>query len=728
MKLINSFLREQFIFTGVLWAPGLSLSKSIKRHTVKLASLLLLFLSPLYTYADDGYKLWLKYDKITDKAQRSYYSSRLKTIYADTRDPSVKVAVEELQMAVKSLLGFIPALKPLPAGTTGLVLITDNDTPDINQEGYRIASEGKRISIRGKTGAGVLYGVFHLLRNIQTGEDINVVTSPAIQLRMLNHWDNNNGTIERGYAGMSLWKWYELPERIDPRYIDYARANASIGINGTVLNNVNASARFLTPEYLGKVKALADIFRPYGIKVYLSVNFASPKISGGLKDADPLNPEVRQWWADKTKEIYALIPDFGGFLVKANSEGEPGPMDYGRTHVDGANMLAEAVKPYGGVILWRAFVYAFDPKGDRFKAAYEEFKPYDGKFAGNVIIQVKNGPIDFMPREPVSPLFSNMEKTPVSMEFQLTQEYLGWATHWVYEAPLFKECLDTDTYVKGEGSTVASTIKGKTFDYPLTAMAGVANTGSDRNWTGHPMAQSNWYALGRLAWDTDLSSEKIAAEWVRQTLTRNPAAVETITNSMMRSREIYVNYTSPFGLHHVMGEGHHFGPEPWVENAPRPDWTALYYHRADEKGIGFDRTTKGSNALAQYPEKLAQVYANEDSCPLPFLLWFHHVAWDKKLSNGEVFWNEFVKSFYDGAEQVRELQSEWASVEGFIPAETFRNVENRLKTQYKEALWWRDACVLYFQTFSKMPVPAPYKAPERTLEEVKKLVDTYHIR
>jgi len=691
--------------------------------------LLLLCLIPFHTQAgDDGYGLWLKYDKITGKAQQSYYTSRLKTVYADTRDPSVRVAVEELQAAVNRLLGFIPVLKPPGAGTRGVTLSIDKSTEGINEEGFRISSSSQGLRIGARSGPGILYGVFHLLKNMQTGESPEITTSPQVKLRLLNHWDNHNGTIERGYAGMSLWKWYELPERIDPRYLDYARANASIGINGTVINNVNASARFLTPEYLEKVKALADVFRPYGIKVYLSVNFASPKILGPLHEADPLNPEVRKWWAGKAREIYALIPDFGGFLVKANSEGEPGPMDYGRTHADGANMLAEALKPYGGVVMWRAFVYAFDPKGDRFKAAYEEFKPFDGKFADNVIVQVKNGPIDFMPREPVSPLFCNMEKTPVSVEFQLTQEYLGWATHWVYEAPLFKECLDTDTHVKEEGSTLADIIRGKTFDYTLTAMAGVANTGSDRNWTGHPMAQSNWYALGRLAWDTGLSSGQIAEEWIYQTLTRNPAAVKTIAAGMMRSREVYVNYTSPFGLHHVMGEGHHFGPEPWVENAPRPDWTAPYYHRADEEGIGFDRTAKGSNALAQYPEKLAGVYAGEDTCPLPYLLWFHHVRWDKKLGNGKLFWDEFVKHFYEGAEQVKELQAGWASVKDHVPEEIFRNVEARLNTQYKEALWWRDACVLYFQTFSKMPVPAPYKAPERTLEEVKKIVDTYHIK
>lgn len=693
-----------------------------------LFSILFLCVTSLNALADDGYKLWLKYDKITNKAQKSYYSSRLKTIYADVNNPSVKVATEELQLAVNSLLGFTPTVKPLTEKGKGLVLKIDDNVSDINQEGFKVSTNSKGISIEAKSGAGVLYGVFHFLRNIQTGEDINVTSSPDIQLRLLNHWDNNDGTIERGYAGQSLWKWYELPERIDTRYIDYARANASIGINGTVLNNVNASARFLTTEYLGKVQALADAFRPYGIKVYLSVNFSTPKILGATKDSDPLNPEVRKWWKEKTAEIYKLIPDFGGYLVKANSEGEPGPMDYGRSHVDGANMLAEAVKPHDGIIMWRAFVYDFDPKGDRFKAAYDEFKRYDGHFADNVIIQVKNGPIDFMPREPISPLFTTMEKTPVSMEFQLTQEYLGWATHMVYLAPMFKECLDTDSHVKGKGSTVANVLRGKVFDYKLTAMAGVANTGSDRNWTGHPIIQSNWYTLGRLAWDIEISSEKIADEWIKQTLTRSPEAIKAIAESMLKSHEIYVNYTSPFGLHHVMGESHHFGPEPWVEKAPRPDWTALYYHRADEKGIGFDRTKMGSDALSQFPKELTKVYENEDNCPEEFLLWFHHVAWDKKLKSGNTFWNDFVKSFYDGAEQVKDLQAEWQSVKAHVPKETFENVEARLKTQYKEAIWWRDACVLYFQTFSKMPIPAGLKAPERTLEEVKKLVDVYHIK
>jgi alpha-glucuronidase len=684
----------------------------------------LFLLLSLSAHADDGYKLWLKYETITDKTVRSHYLSKLQTYSAEQKDPSIEAAIKELKIALPDLLG----IQPKAAKGTGLILKVNPDLAGSNAEGFLIKTNAKSIEIQGKTSMGVLYGVFHLLRSMQTGISPDGLHQPQIQHRMLNHWDNNNGTIERGYAGMSLWKWYELPERIDPRYIDYARANASIGINATVINNVNASARFLSSEYLGKVKALADAFRPYGIKVYLSVNFASPKLLGKLPDADPLKPEVQAWWKDKADEIYGLIPDFGGFLVKANSEGEPGPMDYGRTHVDGANMLAKAVQPHGGLVFWRAFVYAADPKGDRFKAAYQEFKHFDGQFDDNVIVQVKNGPIDFMPREPISPLFTAMEKTPLAMEFQITQEYLGWATHWVYLGTMFEEALQTDTRVGNKKTTLSSILKGETFGYRHTAITGVANTGSDRNWTGHPMAQANWYALGRLAWNPDLKAEEIAKEWIPQTLTRNPATMGKVRQMMLKTRDIYINYTSPFGLHHVMGEGHHFGPEPWVEKAPRPDWTALYYHRASEKTLGFNRTATGSQALSQFPSQYAAQFEDPEKCPEDFLLWYHAVPWDRKMKSGKTFWTEFVLRFYRGAEEVKELQQEWKSLETMLPQEVYQNVSARLQTQYKEAIWWRDACVLYFQTFSKLPLPSEVKAPERSLEDVKKIVDVYHIR
>lgn len=698
-----------------------------------LAALLLLAFG---TRADDGYRLWLKYDLITDAAKRDSYVRSAQFIAASGTGAVLKTAAGELQAGLQGLLGKqVPIVATAGSRTGGIVLSVspapNADVQVLNNEGYHIGSRQGNIVITGKTEAAVLYGTFALLRQLQTLQplaNINLSSNPKVQYRLLNHWDNVNGTIERGYAGSSLWKWYELPERLDPRYRDYARANASIGINGTVVNNVNASPRFMTDEYMKKVAALANVFRPYGIRVYLSVYFPAPRTVGGLKTADPLDPDVRKWWAGKVKEIYTLIPDFGGFLVKANSEGEPGPQDYGRNHADGANMLAEALAPYDGVVMWRAFVYKADPKGDRFKAAYEEFKPLDGQFNKKVLVQVKNGPIDFQVREPFHPLFGAMPHTPLVMEFQLTQEYLGFATHMVYEAPLFKETLAADTYAKGKGSTVAKVIDGSLHGYQLTGMSGVANTGSDRNWTGHTMGQANWYAFGRLAWDHTLSSETIADEWVKMTLTREPQAVKTITDLMLRSREIYVNYTNPLGVHHIMGYSIHYGPEPWLDKAARPDWRHTYYHRADSAGIGFDRTATGSNALSLYAPEVQAQWNKPEVAPLPYLLWFHHVPWTKQLSTGRTLWNEFVTRYYTGADSVRWMQQQWARVKPAIDPEIFDDVAGRLEVQQKEAIWWRDACVLYFQQFSHQPIPAPFKKPERTLEEVKRLVDIYQMR
>ncbi|RYZ48253.1 MAG: alpha-glucuronidase, partial [Chitinophagaceae bacterium] len=425
--------------------------------------------------------------------------------------------------------------------------------------------------------------------------------------------------------------WHTLPGYIDQRYIDYARANASLGINGTVLTNVNANALVLTAAYLQKVKTLADVFRPYGIKVFLTARFSAPIEIGGLKTADPLNDSVQNWWKAKAAEIYKVIPDFGGFLVKANSEGQPGPQNYGRNHADGANMLADAVAPFGGIVMWRAFVYTNENPEDRVKQAYTEFKPLDGKFRKNVLVQVKNGPLDFQPREPFSPLFGEMPKTPLMMEFQITQEYLGQGTNLVYEAPMFKEVLQSDTYRQGEGSTVANVIDGSVHNYPVTGIAGVSNIGNDINWTGHLFGQANWYAYGRLAWDHGLSSTQIADEWIRQTFSGNKTVLDTLRTMLQNSYETMVNYSTPLGLHHIMGTGHHYGPAPWVDNAGRPDWNPVYYHRADEKGIGFDRTKTGSNAVAQYAPELAARYGNIETCPEEYLLWFHHVPWDHKL-------------------------------------------------------------------------------------------------
>ncbi len=705
------------------------------RYNRLFACAITLLLLATRGFADDGYRLWLKYDLLPDAVKRQAYAESAGFIAVAGTGPVLKTAAEELQAGLQGLLGKkVPIVDGTGPGPGGIVL-TLAAAPDaggqtLHQEGYRIARAGGNLVVTGRTEAGVLYGSFALLRLVQRLEPVGsvaVTSNPRVQHRMLNHWDNVDGSIERGYAGGSLWKWYELPERIDPRYRDYARANASLGINGTVVNNVNASARFLTAEYLQKVAALAGVFRPYGIKVYLSVYFAAPKTLGGLPTSDPLDPQVRAWWTDKVKEIYRMVPDFGGFLVKANSEGEPGPQDYGRTHADGANMLAEAVKPYQGLVIWRAFVYKADPKADRFKAAHEEFTPLDGQFSPNVIVQVKNGPIDFQPREPFSPLFGNMPKTPLGVEFQLTQEYLGFATHLVYEAPLFKECLESDTYVKGKGSTVAKVVDGTLHGYPVTAVAGVANTGSDRNWTGHPLAQANWYAFGRLAWDHTLSAEAVAREWVALTLTREPRAADRIVNLMLRSWDIYVGYNAPMGLSRPW-TGVHYAPEPWQNRSSRPDWTAVYYHRADSAGVGFDRTATGSRALEQYRPEVQRQWQNPETCPLPYLLWFHHVPWGKKLSTGRPLWDELCTRFYAGADSVRWMQGEWSGVKGAVDPETHEHVAARLATQAREALWWRDAWVLYLQSFSKRPVPAPYQQPERTLEEVKRSVDVYLLR
>jgi alpha-glucuronidase len=695
----------------------------------------LLITSCNLSFADDGSRLWLKYDLLKDTQQRDSYIAFTKYISLNNDSPIAATAANELKMGFDGLLGKKVAIAKNASDKSGGIILevsTDNaNVRNLIEDGFSINSQKGNIVISAKTPSGVLYGAFELLRNIQTGKSLNklaIVSNPKVKIRMLNHWDNANGTVERGYAGSSMWKWAELPFRIDPRYMQYARANASIGINAASINNVNASSRFLTAEYLEKIKAVADVLRLYGIRVFISVNFRSPRTLGGLKTSDPLDPEVKKWWNDKTKEIYEYIPDFGGFLVKANSEGEPGPQDYGRTHADGANMLAEAMRPYNGIVIWRAFVYNADPKGDRFKEAYEQFKPLDGTFDPKVIVQVKNGPIDFMPREPFHPMFGAFPKTTLGMEFQITQEYLGQSTHLTYLAPMFKECLDSDTYAQGKGSTVARVIDGSLESHQNSLMAGVANTGSDVNWTAHPFNQANWYAFGRLAWDHTLSSEQIASEWIAMTLTKNKTSQDKIKTMMMQSLPVYISYTYPLGTAHMMGEGHHYGPEPWLAKSGRPDWTSVYYHRADSIGLGFDRIGGISNALSLYKPEVQKLWGNPDQCPLDYLLWFHHVPWTKKLSTGRTLWDELCLRYYDGVQQVKKMETIWESQKSEIDSETFENVKGRLKIQQKEALWWRDACILYFITYSKASIPAPLLSPTRTLEEVKKLVEIYHLR
>jgi len=702
---------------------------------------LVLFIMVTWTAsAQKDYKLWLQYDKIQNAVMASEYKNNLQGIVSLGSSPTAKISLTELETGILNMLGNKPEIGSVIKGENNLIVgsqtalnvdlqkVLESDFQNINNEGFIIKSislkNKKQIVITGKNDVGVLYGVYSFLRLMQTHTSIkklNIVDSPKINLRVLNHWDNLDRTVERGYAGFSLWNWQKLPDFIDQRYIDYAKANASIGINGTVLTNVNANALILTPQYLEKVEALANVFRPYGIKVYLTARFSAPIEIGGLKTADPKDVAVANWWKDKAKEIYKRIPDFGGFLVKANSEGQPGPQNYGRDHVDGANMLADAVAPFGGVIMWRAFVYSEHDANDRAKQAYAEFQPYDGKFKDNVIVQVKNGAIDFQPREPFHPLFGAMPKTPLMMEFQITQEYLGFSTHLVYLPKLFQEVLASDTYQKGKGATVAKVIDGSLSPQKLTGIAGVSNIGNDLNWTGHPFAQANWYGFGRLAWNPYLDSETIADEWLRCTFSNNENFIKPIKEMMITSREAVVNYMTPLGLHHIMDTGHHYGPGPWVSNLSRPEWNPTYYHKADKNGIGFDRSKTGTNATAQYAPEQEKIFDNLQTCPEIDLLWFHHVSWDYKLKNGQTLWNGLALKYQEGVNQVQEMQNIWNKSEIYVDSERFKEVQMLLEIQYKEAKWWRDACLLYFQQYSGQELPAGVEKSTQTLEYFKSL-------
>ena len=707
-------------------------------NKVKLVLTICLSFSQIMLMGEDGYRLWLRYDLIRDTRQLSAYRQSIQawTVMGDT--PTMQVVKTELRLALDGLLGKqIPQVTDV--NTNGILLIGKASSPglaglkltdrlkNLGREGYLIITtsfHGKKvIVITANEDIGVLYGTFSFLRLLQTNQDISQLSiekSPKIQRRLLDHWDNLDRTVERGYAGFSIWDWHKLPDYIEQRYYDYARANASIGINGAVVTNVNANALALTPDYLKKFAALADVFRPYGIKLYLTARFSAPMEIGGLKTADPLDDNVRQWWKDKAAEIYQVIPDFGGFLVKANSEGQPGPQTYKRSHADGANMLAEAVKPFHGIVMWRAFVYDNNVPEDRAKQAYNEFKPLDGTFADNVLVQVKNGPIDFQPREPFHPLFGAMPKTPLMMEFQITQEYLGFSTHLVFLPSLFKEVLDSDTHVNGSNSTVAKVVDGSLEHHALTGIAGVSNIGTDRNWCGHPFAQSNWYGFGRLAWDPDLTPKDIADEWTRMTFTNNTNAVQPINSMMLASHEATVNYMTPLGLHHIMGWDHHYGPGPWVKDKPRADWTAVYYHKADSLGVGFDRTSTGSNALSQYAPELQQQFSLA-RCPEKYLLWFHHVPWDHKMNSGRSLWDELCYKYDEGVNTVRQMQQTWNTMEGKVDEDRFRQVKMLLTIQEKAAVRWRNSCILYFQTFSHRPIPAGLEKPDHALDYYEKL-------
>ena len=591
-------------------------------------------------------------------------------------------------------------------------------------EGYNIyarpAQQGDNIqyeaTITASNPIGLLYGAYELIRlqntdayNTGSGNQqnfskaIDETEKPQVGLRILNHWDNLDGSIERGYAGKSIFKWEEIKlgkngkggsisKSLHDRLITYARANASLGINGSVLNNVNASPKMMTAEYINKVKVIANILRPYGIRVYLSINFASPMALGYTKTADPLDKKVQQWWKKKAKEIYAAIPDFGGFLVKANSEGQPGPGDYHRTHADGANMLADAVKPYGGIIMWRSFVYGANHKGeDRVKQAVSEFKGMDGKFRDNVILQSKNGPLDFQPREPYAPIFDNIRQTPQIAELQITQEYLGQSKHLTYLAPMWKEFF------------------GFVNPSKLVGISGVANIGDDANWCGHPFSQANWYAFGRLAWNPSLSAEEIAHEWLVQTYENlDEKFTKPVEMMMMTSREACVNYMMPLGLHHIFKFDHHYGPEPDGFIASYPlEWCPVYYHKADAKGIGFDRSSKGTDAVDQYPEPYRSQYDNIETCPEEYLLWFHHVAWNYKMKSGSTLWQELCMKYNMGVAMVEVYRDFWhTSAKQYMKGheQEWQHTDSLLNVQLENAKEWRETCLKYFQTFSKMDI------------------------
>ena len=591
-------------------------------------------------------------------------------------------------------------------------------------EGYNLyarpAQQGDNIqyeaTITASNPIGLLYGAYELIRlqntdayNTGSGNQqnfskaIDETEKPQVGLRILNHWDNLDGSIERGYAGKSIFKWEEIKlgkngkggsisKSLHNRLITYARANASLGINGSVLNNVNASPKMMTAEYINKVKVIANILRPYGIRVYLSINFASPMALGYTKTADPLDKKVQQWWKKKAKEIYAAIPDFGGFLVKANSEGQPGPGDYHRTHADGANMLADAVKPYGGIIMWRSFVYGANHKGeDRVKQAVSEFKGMDGKFRDNVILQSKNGPLDFQPREPYAPIFDNIKKTPQIAELQITQEYLGQSKHLTYLAPMWKEFF------------------GFVNPSKLVGISGVANIGDDANWCGHPFSQANWYAFGRLAWNPSLTAEEIAHEWLVQTYeNQDEKFTKPVEMMMMTSREACVNYMMPLGLHHIFKFDHHYGPEPDGFIASYPlEWCPVYYHKADAKGIGFDRSSKGTDAVGQYPEPYRSLYDNIETCPEEYLLWFHHVAWNYKMKSGSTLWQELCMKYNMGVAMVEVYRDFWhTSAKQYMKGheQEWQHTDSLLNVQLENAKEWRNTCLKYFQAFSKMKI------------------------
>ena len=668
-------------------------------------------------HAEDGYRLWMRYDPIKDSARLSQCRTTFTALLIATGSPTEDAIKSELVNGIGGLIkDKIPLVKSVDRDGI-LVVGTPKNSPliaslpwakeleDLGPEGYSIRSikiNGHAVTVIASTGKqGELYGSFDLLRHIQAGLPITnlaINEQPKLQVRVLNHWDNLNGKVPNEYSGKSIWTW--LPAPLDKKRVrDYARANASIGINGAVLNDVNANKDYLNPEHLRRVAEIADILRPYHIRVYLSVKFASPIEKRGLTTADPLDPDVIAYWKKKADEIYAIIPDFGGFLVKADSEGMSGPKTFGRTHADGANMLAKALARYGGIVMWRVFVYdkkgAAGRDGDRAAQAYDQFHDFDGKFEANVMLQVKNGPIDFQPREPFHPLWGAMPKTPLIGEVQIAQEYTGVGRTLIYLGTMWKEFLDSDTFAQGPGSTVAKVMEGKLSPQKLTGIAGVANLSNVTNWCEHPFAQANWYAFGRLAWNPELGAEEIAMEWVRMTFPADPVTEQKIVTLMMGSREAFVSYETPLGLTHLMGTPHSF-PRPSIREQ---------YHRADIIGLGFDRTSTGSMGVDCYQPGARDLFANLKTCPDNLLLWFHHVPWDYQMASGKTMWDELGIHYQSGVNWVRQTRKVWNGFSGSIDPEQHHLVAELLALQEKDAEHWRNVCLTYFQTFSKRPFP-----------------------
>lgn len=677
---------------------------------ILLLALVLACALPGAAQAEDGYALWLRYAPLAP-AQARTVGLRLRV---PEKEGAASAARAELARALPALIGAARLRGPAVA-----LLRADRLSGSEAEWGapLRGKAEGAfRLLLTPKGGVavvarddiGLLYGSFALLRRIALGDSLrrlDVTDAPVLPLRLLNHWDNVGGDVERGYAGRSIIDWWRLPGHLDRRLVDYARANASIGINGVVVNNVNASALVLTDRYIAKLKRIADAWRPYGQRVYLSARFSAPRELGGLPTADPLDPAVRDWWKARADAIYAAIPDFGGFLVKANSEGQPGPQDYGRSHADGANMLAAALGPRGTVI-WRAFVYASSAAADRANLAYDEFHPLDGAFAANVIVQVKNGPIDFQPREPFHPLFGAMPQTRLMMEVQLTKEYLGQGTHLVYLAPMWTEVLGAET---GHGERRVADALGQ------GGIAGVANVGSDRNWTGTHFDQANWYAFGRLAWNPAAGAEGLAREWAALTFSRDARFLGKVVPLMLASRQHEVDFMTPLGLAHQMATGSHYGPGPWVADLARPEWNPVFYNRADRDGIGFARGTPGSGNLSRYAPAAAARWADPQRIDEDYLLWFHHLPWRFRTRSGRTLWEELVTRYDRGVAGVDAMAREWQACAPFVDAERFADTREFLSIQQDEARWWRDASLAYFEQVSGLPLPAGTRPPAHDL-------------